>query len=115
MSETPTKIVVNSADENAELDAAGIKIVVRVLNPVEQFRFKKVVGKFIDNPGYMLDAMMAASVRQIGGEPMPLPKNEEEIELILTKLGPSGWQEVQSHYQRLAKKAASEDVEVAKN
>lgn len=115
MSETPTQTIVKTAAVSTELDAAGVKIVVRVLSPIEQFRFKKVVGKFFDNPGYMLDAMMAASVRSVGDEPMPQPQNEAGIELILEKLGLPGWQAVQDHYQRLGEAAAAEDVEAAKN
>jgi len=111
MTETPTQQLLASQPEAVKLEG---DITVRVLSPIEQFRFKKVVGKYVDNPGYMLDAMMAASVREVGGEPMPFPQNEQGIELILGKLGWKGWQSVQDHYVALGTETADE-VETAKN
>ena|ERR1700726_2918196 len=112
---TPSETIIEAAkSQDAELDANGTKIVVRVLTPIEQFRYKKVVGKFIDNPGYMLDATMAASVRSIGGAPMPFPQNEGGVEFILEKLGSDGWGAVQDHFMQLGAEQADK-AEIAKN
>jgi hypothetical protein len=111
--ETPTQaIIASSQPPEVTLDATGRKIVVRVLSPVEQFRFKKVVGTFMGNPGYMLDAMMAASVRNIDGNPMPFPQSEANVEFILEKLGWDAWQAVQTHYSKLAEDRTAEIADV---
>jgi hypothetical protein len=112
---TPTQAVVAAAQPpEVTLPNDGKPIVVRVLTPLEQFRYKKVIGKFTDNPGYMIDALMAASVRSIDGAPMPFPQNEAGIELIIEKLGWGGWQSVQQHFNKLGEEQA-ESVDNVKN
>jgi hypothetical protein len=115
MMETPTQAVI-AASQPPEftIEADGKPISVRVLSPVEQFRFKKVIGKFTDNPGYMVDALMAASVRSIEGTPMPFPQNEAGIEFIIDRLGWSGWQAVQMKFSEIGDKQANAG-EIAKN
>jgi hypothetical protein len=113
--ETPTQAIVRaSAPQDVTLDANGRKILVRVMTPVEQFRFKKVIGKFMDNGGYMMDAMMAASVRAVDGMPMPFPQSEANVEFILERLATDGWAMVQDHFMSLANDDA-EEIDAAKN
>lgn len=102
MIETPTQTIVAAANRSTVLPSSIGDVTVRKLSPVEQLRFKKVIGKFYDNLGYQGDAMMAASVRQIGEFPMPFPVNEAGVEMILEKLGEEGWEAVLDHYQALA-------------
>ena len=103
-----------SAPADVLLAGPGPKIMVRLMTPVEQFRFKKVIGKFMDNPGFMMDAAMAASVRSVDGAPMPFPQSEANVEFILEKLGFDGWAKVQDHFVEISKDRA-EDVDAAKN
>ena len=116
MSDTPTQAIIKAAAPvDAVLEAAGRKIVVRVMTPVEQFRFKKVIGKFMDNAGYMMDAMMAASVRMVDDAPMPFPQNESGVEFILEKLASDGWNLVQEHFVSLSQAKSDDGENLAKN
>jgi hypothetical protein len=113
--ETPTQAIVAAARPvDVTLDPDGRKIVVRKMTPVEQFRFKKVIGRYMDNAGYLMDAMMAASVRSVDGNPMPFPQSEADVEFILVRLGDDGWAAVQEHFFSLAADPA-EDKDAAKN
>ena len=113
--ETPSQAIIKaSAPEDVTLEADGRKIVVRKMTPIEQFRFKKVIGKFMDNLGFLSDAMMAASVRKVDGDPMPFPQSEANVEFILEKLGSDGWDAVQTHFFSKANEQA-QDTDAAKN
>lgn len=102
--------------ETVLTDADGRKITVRLLKPSEQFKLTKIVGKQGGNSAYIGMAMIAASVREIGETPVPMPTQEVHIEQIFDKLGDAGWAVVQNHFAPPDEEAPANDaMESAKN
>jgi hypothetical protein len=69
-----------------EVDAIGRRIGVRKLNFHGHYRLAKLLGQNSGNPAMMTDAMMAASVVEIDGDPIPMPGTELQLEALMQRL-----------------------------
>lgn len=89
---TPTASVLSSAGERITIvDENGREIVVRKLNALDKLRLLKAAGPALsENQAWLGVAMLAASVVQIDGVPVPVPATEHQIEGLVGKLGDLG-------------------------
>lgn len=89
---TPSASVLASAEERfSTTDKAGRTIVVRRLNALDKLRLLKAAGPVLsDNQAWLGVAMLAASVVELDGVPVPVPGTEHQIEGLVGKLGDSG-------------------------
>lgn len=72
-------------------DAAGRKLGLRRLSALDKLRLLKAAGPGLaQNEPWLGMAMLAASVAEIDGVPVPLPGNEAQIEAAVGRLGDDG-------------------------
>lgn len=60
--------------------------------------FRIMPGDAAEKPLYLSMALTAAAVRQIDESPYPFPRDENDLERVLDKLGDSGVDAVQTHF-----------------
>jgi hypothetical protein len=77
-------------------DASGRKLTIRKLNVLEQVRLLKAVGSdHSQNQPYVQIVMMAASVSDIDGVPVPLPRTDAQIEGLIGRIDDAGFAALQ--------------------
>lgn len=89
---TPTATVLESANERLSVsDQAGRAIIARRLNALDKLRLLKAAGPMLsENQAWLGVAMLAASVVEIDGIPVPMPTSEKQIEALVARLGDPG-------------------------
>ena len=89
---TPTTTVLNAAGERLSIsDHSGRTITARKLNALDKLRLLKAAGPLLsDNQAWLGVAMLAASVVEIDGIPVPMPVTEKQIEAVVARLGDIG-------------------------
>ncbi len=95
---TPTASVLGLAEERlSTADKAGRKLAVRRLNALDKLRLLKAAGPVLsENQAWLGVAMLAASVVEIDGVPVPMPATEQQIEGLVGRLGDPGLDAVAS-------------------
>ncbi len=89
---TPTALVLSAGRERLTVtDHANRVLVVRRLNALDKLRLLKAAGPVLsENQAWLGVAMLAASVVEIDGVPVPLPTTEQQIEGLVGRLGDDG-------------------------
>ncbi len=72
-------------------DAAGRKIVLRVLDPADMLDLLEAAGAASTNAGWVRYASVIASVSSIGDVPVPLARRKADILTVARKLGNEGF------------------------
>lgn len=73
------------------LDSRGRTLTVRRLNVLDRLRLFKAAGSVLaENSPWLGMAVLAASVAEIDGVPVPVPINEHQIEATVVRLGDEG-------------------------
>jgi hypothetical protein len=127
---TPTEtILARYSVIERETDSLGRTIGVKQLRPSESVRLNELTpylegetsivspdGKEI-SISHRSPMMIAASVREIDGNPIPFPKNRAELDGTLDALGPEGLEAAVKAYGRVSAGGAApgEVVGTAKN
>jgi len=85
------RLVADAAALHAVTDAVGRRLTLRRLTALDRLRLFKAVGsELAQNEPYLGMAMLAASVADIDGVPVPVPANEILLEGIVQMLGDAG-------------------------
>ena len=89
---TPTATVLAAANERVSIsDRNGRSIVARKLNALDKLRLLKAAGpQLSENQTWLGVAMLAASVVEIDGIPVPTPVTEQQIEALVGHLDDPG-------------------------
>ncbi len=89
---TPTELILKPGSEPIRIkDANGRDIAIRLLNALDKMRLLKAAGSVLsENQAWLGVAMLAASVIELQGVPIPVPINENQIETIVGRLGDVG-------------------------
>jgi hypothetical protein len=89
---TPTTQIVNEANAVRETtDSKGRAIKFKRISALDRIRVLKAVGpEQSKNEPYLGYAMLAAMVVELGGVPMPFPRDDRAIEIAVDKLGDEG-------------------------
>ena len=87
-SSTTTAAVEKNDGIHRVKDEDGRIIGIRTLSVVEEMRLLKVLGEF--NGTYYNFCAQVCRICEIGGQPVPLPNNEREIEAVAARLGKAG-------------------------
>jgi len=89
---TPTDNVLNAANQCFTATASDGRVVVaRKLTALDKLRVLKAAGPVLaDNQAWLGVAMLAASVSEIDGIPVPRPVSEQQIEALVGRLGDPG-------------------------
>lgn len=73
-------------------DETGRRIKVRRMGPLQRLRLFKAIGpELSQNDRYLGYAVLAASVVEIDGQPVPFPATELQIEALIDRLGDHGF------------------------
>ncbi len=88
----PTARVLAAAQESlSAVDKDGRSLGVRKLNALDKLRLLKAAGSELsENQAWLGVAMLAASVIEIDGIPVPMPVTEQQIEILVGRLGDRG-------------------------
>lgn len=72
-------------------DSRNRKLTLRILTVLDRLRLFKAAGPVLseNNPWFGM-AILASSVAEIDGVPVPLPSNESQIESAVARLGDEG-------------------------
>ena len=85
------RMVAEAASLHDVTDAEGRRLTLRQLTALDRLRLFKAVGSVLaQNEPYLGMAMLAASVAEIDGVPVPVPANEMLLEGIVQMLGDAG-------------------------
>ena len=89
---SPTTSILTIAQQRlSSIDKAGRNLVVRKLNALDKLRLLKAAGALLsENQAWLGVAMLAASVIEIDGVPVPMPVTEQQIEALVGRLGDPG-------------------------
>ena len=89
---TPTATILAAADERLTVsDRTGRTLTARKLSALDKLRLLKAAGPVLsDNQAWLGVAMLAASVVDIDGVPVPIPATEQQIEALVGRLGDAG-------------------------
>jgi hypothetical protein len=89
---TPSALVLSAGRERlTATDQTNRVLVARRLNALDKLRLLKAAGPALsENQAWLGVAMLAASVVEIDGVPVPLPTTEQQIEGLVGKLGDDG-------------------------
>ncbi len=89
---TPTASVVGPSTEYITVkDALGREMAIRRLNALDKLRLLRVAGPALsENQAWLGIAMLAASVVEFQGVPVPMPVTEQQIEAIVSRIGDTG-------------------------
>jgi hypothetical protein len=85
-----------------ELDKRGRRVGVKKLTFHDHYKMSKLLGQFSANGTAMNDALMAASVVEIDGEPIPRAGTELQLEAIMIRLDWDGVAAATAALMRLA-------------
>lgn len=73
-------------------DAKGRKLTLRKITVLDQVRLLRAIGPAqSSNEPYVNIVTMAASVSDIGGVPLPFPRNEAQIDAAIERIGDEGF------------------------
>ena len=89
---TPSQSILQaSVKTDAIVDKRGRKIVVRRPTALDTLRLFKAAGPVLaQNEPWLSMAVLAFSVLEIDGIPIPVPSNESQIENMIDRLGDDG-------------------------
>lgn len=89
---TPSQAIVADAIATTRMrDDSGRELVVRRPTAIDRLRLYKAVGPVLaENSAYLGTALLASSVSEIDGIPVPAPTNENQIEALVGRLGDVG-------------------------
>lgn len=89
---TPSQsILKDGLKASATVDKRGRKIVVRRPTALDTLRLFKAAGPVLaQNEPWLTMAMLAFSVLEIDGVPIPVPSTEPQIESLVDRLGDDG-------------------------
>ena len=92
MTDTPSAKLVRAATAPISVqDACGRELVLRRMTALDRLRLFKAVGPMLSqNEPYLGMAMLASSVTEIDGVPVPAPVTESQLEALVAKLGDAG-------------------------
>jgi hypothetical protein len=83
-------------------DASGRDLIVRRLSALDRLRIFKAIGPTLaDNPPYLGMAMLAYSVCEIEGVPVPSPVNEPQFEALVQRLGDDGMNAIAEAFEAI--------------
>ncbi len=103
MLETETQRVLKEANQTETLtDAEGQEIEVRRLSRRELMRCMRMWGPPCNVESWLGMAIIAASVRTLGGKPLPLPASPEAVEAVAEMMGPAATKAVEDWFQAQA-------------
>ncbi len=81
-------------ETTAPIDATGAdgrRYTLRAMNVLDRLRLFKAVGaELANNEAYLGIAYLAFAVSAIDGVPVPTPVNEQQLEVLVGKIGDSG-------------------------
>jgi hypothetical protein len=90
-------------------DGNGRDLVVRKLTALDRLRIFKAVGPTLaDNPPYLGMAILAYSVCEIDGVPVPPPATEPQLEALVQRLGDNGMNAIADAFDALTTPALTE-------
>jgi hypothetical protein len=126
MSDELPKVTIHSTGDTAEAaapvrkpgtitDAKGRKIVVRPVNPLEEYRLSKIMGQAGESSWARTIALQAAAVREFDGEEEDFPNSDREIEAIVQRLGAEGFEAVNKALSELAEAKPKSNMGAVKN
>jgi hypothetical protein len=92
VNETPTQAAMNAGSKFIKVrDALGRVIGIKKMAPIDNMRISRFIGgELSSNPAYFGYASMAACVREIDGEPIPMATSARQLEDLVDKLGEDG-------------------------
>lgn len=90
-------------------DSNGRELEVASLTTREQMRLMRACGPAADTQVYLINAIMAATVRGIDGVPVPFPRTPDEVDALADKVDGPGLSAVQKWLE--ARAAAAPSVE----
>jgi hypothetical protein len=99
---TPTERMVAALSQPSEIrDELGRILMVRRLTALDRLRLFKALGAALaENPPYLGMAVIAASVTEIDGVPVPPPVTEFQVEGLVQRLGDAGMEAVVALLER---------------
>lgn len=88
---TPSAAILRRTETIETTDEDGRVLTVRPPHALDQLRLFKAVGPLLaQNQPYLGMALVACSVIEIDGVPVPTPVHEQQIESLVMRLGDSG-------------------------
>lgn len=95
-----------------EVDKRGRRIGVKKLTYIQIHRLKKIVGaETAANIPAFTDVVVACSVAEIDGDPVPWPGTNLQIEALITRIDLDGLAAINEAFERLNPKEG-EDAEI---
>ncbi len=72
-------------------DEGGRSLLVRRMSALDRLRLFKAIGPVLSqNDAYLGMALLASSVTEIDGVPVPAPATEAQLEALVARLGDAG-------------------------
>jgi hypothetical protein len=91
MTSPTTQILAAATEILTARDGSGRVLTVRRLGALDRLRLFKAIGaELSDNAAYLGMAMLAISVTDIDGVPVPAPATEAQLEALVHRLGDIG-------------------------
>ena len=108
MSDGPAARIVAAAQQASEVtDAQGRRLGLRRMGALDKLRLFKAVGPVLaQNAPYLGMAMLACSVTDIDGVPVPVATSEAQVEALVGRLGDAGISAIAQALQPAAIEAA---------
>jgi hypothetical protein len=97
------------------VDASGRKIVISPLDPADVLDLMEAAEDASSNVGFVRYAMVICSVSDLGGVPVPRPRDKNGMKALARKLGNEGFTAVSKALFGGDKPAEDKTVETAKN
>jgi hypothetical protein len=97
------------------IDALGRTLTIREIGPMEQIDLFEAAGDQSNNSPWVGMAILAASVTDIDGIPMPTPRSKNTIRAALKTLGSEGVAAVAKALRPSAPDEDADVVAIAKN
>lgn len=90
--DTPSARIVAAALEPLRVeDAAGRRLTLKRMGALDRLLLFKALGPELSlNTAYLGMALLAASVTEVDGIPVPWPTNETQVETLVQRLGNAG-------------------------
>lgn len=113
MSDTPSSRIVAAANAVSDIRTGeGRSVKVRKLGALDRARLFKAIGAAnATNAPYFGYAILAASVTEVDGVPMPFPTKDAQIEAAIDRLGDDGLDAVAEHFSTEAGASAESNDE----
>lgn len=112
MSDNPTP---RASTPQTVIDALGRTLTIREIGPMEQIDLFEAAGDQSNNSPWVGMAILAASVTDIDGIPMPAPRSKNNIRAALKTLGTEGVAAVAKALRPSVPEETTDDVAIAKN